>query len=83
MKILCVASMILFLIVLINLINAKNCEGFDNESSYNSCINKGFTKEFCLQTPNSISPGTCRCDNGSIGYYLPGFGGECMCGYYN
>lgn len=84
MNFLFAASIILLLIVLINLFNAKKCEGFENTENYNSCLSKGFTKEFCLQTPSSMFfPGTCRCENGSVGYYLPGFGGKCMCGYYN
>ena len=52
-------------------------EGF----SYNDCRNKGFTSEFCVQTPIATAGvGTCLCDNGDIGIQLPGFGGECVCG---
>jgi hypothetical protein len=72
MRFLSVAFLILLIIIIINLVNKKSCEGFDNSENYNS------------QTPSAMFfPGTCRCDNGSIGYYLPGFGGKCMCGYYN
>ena len=80
MKIFIVAFIILLLIVVINLLNKKSCEGFNNNENYQSCINKGFTKEFCLQKPSSVFfPGTCKCDNGSIGYYVPGFSGKCIC----
>ena len=45
------------------------------------CRNKGYTKEFCLQTPYTNSgPGTCMCDNGQLGRELPGYKGKCVCG---
>ena len=57
--------------------NVSRKEGF----SYNDCRNKGFTSEFCVQTPIATAGvGTCLCDNGDIGIQLPGFGGECVCG---
>jgi len=57
--------------------NVNRKEGF----SYNDCRNKGFTSEFCVQTPIATAGvGTCLCDNGDIGIQLPGFGGECVCG---
>ena len=78
------ASALIFLFIIItslfattykNNINRK--EGF----SYNDCRNKGFTSEFCVQTPIATAGvGTCLCDNGDIGIQLPGFGGECVCG---
>lgn len=79
------ALIVLLSIIIINLLNKKHCEGFNSGSKdYKSCIEKGFTKEFCLQTPSAaFFPGTCKCENGSIGHYIPGFKGECMCGYYN
>ena len=52
-------------------------EGFGN---YNDCLSKGYTKEFCLTTPvANFGPGTCQCDDGSIGRVIPGFRGECVC----
>ena len=52
-------------------------EGF----SYTDCRNKGFTKEFCVQTPiASWGTGVCLCDDGQVGLQMPGFGGECVCG---
>jgi len=51
---------------------------------YNECINNGFSKAFCIQTPWSLSNWmntglACLCENGSRGSYLPGFGGTCIC----
>ena len=73
--------LILFIII-VTLIyffyNYSVIEGFS--SDYLRCIKKGFTKEFCVQTPISqFWPGTCQCSDGSIGRYLVGFRGECVC----
>lgn len=58
----------------------KNIENFTGEMSYNDCIGKGYSKEFCVQTPTSVvGPGGCRCPNGSLGRKLPGFRGQCVC----
>lgn len=49
-------------------------------NDYTNCINKGFTKEFCVQTPYAANVvGTCLCDDGNIGVQMPGFQGECVC----
>ena len=54
----------------------RTIEGFE----YNRCINSGFTKEFCLQTPTSqFGPASCLCPNGSLGYRIPGYRGKCIC----
>ena len=68
---------ILIIIFIYSLIQGSNIkEPFD----YRQCRDQGFSKEFCVQTPISVlSPGTCRCENGEIGQYLPGFGAQCMC----
>ena len=60
-------------------------EGFNNpmnpSPSYTSCIGQGFSKEFCLETPTlRYGPNVCSCQDGSIGYYAPGFRGACICG---
>ena len=48
--------------------------------SFSSCLNQGFTKAFCSQTPTGVmGPGTCRCLTGEIGRREPGFGGACVC----
>ena len=50
-------------------------------SSFKSCRNKGYTKEFCLQTPTAnFGPSACTCLDGRLGGYLPGFRGQCICG---
>ncbi len=53
-------------------------EGFS--PSFNKCRAKGYSKEFCVQTPTThLWPGTCQCPNGMLGRRLPGFGGKCVC----
>ena len=56
----------------------KYTEGFSG--SYADCRSKGFTSEFCVQTPiASYGVGTFLCDDGSMGLQMPGFAGECVC----
>jgi len=64
----------------LNIPKVKNTkEGFTNQS-YNECINQGYTKEFCIQTPVSVlGPGYCLCRNGLLGFREPGFQGRCVC----
>ena len=69
---------IIILIILFIYLFKKNkiIEGFD----YGNCINSGYTKEFCIQTPTSTyGPNSCLCSNGNLGYKLPGYGGQCVC----
>ena len=78
------STVIIFLVIIITSLFARNYrdqverkEGF----SYTDCRIKGFTSEFCVQTPIATSGvGTCLCDDGTIGLQLPGFGGDCVCG---
>ena len=51
-------------------------EGFQSHA-YASCVNGGFSKEFCLQNPPM--PGQCQCRNGAVGTFQPGFKGQCVC----
>ena len=54
-------------------------EGFIS-NDYTNCINKGFTKEFCVQTPYASNVvGTCLCGDGNVGVLMPGFQGQCVC----
>lgn len=48
----------------------------DYFTDYQSCRDRGFTKEFCLHRPN---PNECICDNGQIGTYELGYRGQCIC----
>lgn len=49
-------------------------------SSFNRCRARGFSKEFCLETPaGAIGPNSCTCSNGMVGKYVPGFRGHCVC----
>jgi hypothetical protein len=53
-------------------------EGFS--LAFNKCRAKGYSKEFCVQTPTThFGPGACRCLNGALGRRYPGFGGKCVC----
>ena len=51
-------------------------EGFQSHA-FASCLNGGFSKEFCLQNPPM--PGQCQCRNGAVGTFQPGFKGRCVC----
>ena len=51
-------------------------EGFQSHA-YASCVNGGFSKEFCLQNPPM--PGQCQCRNGAVGTFQPGCKGRCVC----
>ena len=55
-------------------------EGF---TSYSRCRSRGYTKEFCLQTPTRLwGPAGCVCPDGSAGIIHPGLRGECLCSRY-
>lgn len=48
--------------------------------TYDKCRARGFSKEFCVTTPNAVlGVGYCQCPNGSLGMQLPGFRGRCVC----
>lgn len=72
-----------FFIVLAVLLSMAYCykklkkEGF--VPSYADCRSGGYTKEFCLQTPNIFGPDICPCPDGQMGRRLPGFRGACVC----
>jgi hypothetical protein len=54
---------------------SRHREGF----GFSHCMNNGFTKEFCVQTPVSYGgPGMCRTNDGQIGQVLGGWGGQCV-----
>jgi len=67
-----------------NLNNIDNYLGPNNlpiksqnlRNNYKNCINNGFTKEFCLKND---MPNSCLCSNGTIGIYLTGQKGNCVC----
>jgi hypothetical protein len=75
-------SIVLFIgsvVVLYNILSQRFIrEGFS--SNYNSCIAKGYSKSFCVQTPTSAyGPSSCLCEDGKLGRIIPGFGGQCVC----
>ena len=71
--------LLLLLFILFSVFSQRNVkEGFS--PSYQNCIDQGYSKEFCVQTPiSAYGPSTCLCDDGRIGRIIPGFGGECIC----
>ena len=72
---------VIFLVAVITLSLVGSCRCKENfTGSYADCRSKGFTAEFCVQTPVATQGvGTCLCDDGTIGLQMPGFGGECVC----
>jgi hypothetical protein len=87
-------AMLVLLFIIFNIIYSKTNEVNEKENkietftdgfssghlSYSDCVSKGYSKEFCLQTPTSVvGPAGCICPNGSIGTRMPGFRGRCVC----
>lgn len=68
---------LLILYIYTEFMSKYNEEGLTN---FSDCRAQGYSKEFCIATPvATYGPGTCMCDNGSIGRVLPGFRGGCIC----
>ena len=65
----------LILIICMNMLDVsrKVLEGFGD---YESCIEAGYTKSFCVTNP---LPGTCLCEDGSMGTHMLGHKGACVC----
>jgi len=69
----------LFIIFLFSIYNHSFKEGFSS-SKFDNCRAKGYSKEFCVQTPvSAYGPSSCLCEDGRLGRFIPGFGGECVC----
>ena len=51
--------------------------------TYQACRAQGYSREFCVQTPEAGSPDTCMCADGRIGKYLVGYRGQCVCDDHN
>jgi hypothetical protein len=70
----------LFVIVLFSIFSQSYIlEGFSS-SKFDSCRAKGYSKDFCVQTPTSAyGPSSCLCEDGKLGRFVPGFGGKCVC----
>ena len=70
--------LILIAIAIFALRKSPPREGFS--PAFNKCRAKGYSKEFCIQTPTThFGPGACRCHNGAVGRRYPGFWGKCVC----
>lgn len=71
--------LIIFIIMLLIIIQKNNIENYTSLDFIN-CRSKGYTKEFCIQTPYAyMDVNTCMCSNGELGRRLPGFHGKCIC----
>ena len=51
--------------------------------TYQACRAQGYSREFCVQTPEEGSPGSCMCGDGRRGKYLVGYRGQCVCDDHN
>ena len=73
---------VLFFQIVFDNISNYNKENFTSSiPTYQKCINSGYSKEFCIQTPTSVlGPAGCLCRDGSVGRIIPGFRGKCFCG---
>lgn len=65
-----------FVIVLLVLKYSRHTR--ESFSNYFKCLQKGFTKHFCVK--NKLNPNSCLCENGTVGKIVPGFKGKCVCG---
>lgn len=77
---LALACVVLWCALIVQISGSANQEGF----TFSQCINKGFTKEFCVQTPVSYGgPAVCRTEDGRLGQILAGWGGQCIAPPYS
>jgi len=74
-----VALIFLFILILVLNKNDKKDE-FYSSIPYEECVEKGYSKEFCIKNPTSLfGPSVCMCDDGKVGRVIPGFKGKCLC----
>ncbi len=77
-------KIIVFLIIIFLLIYLfspiKKIENFD---SLTTCLNQGYPKDWCMQTPlqSDLSSEYCSCANGQLGSYH--MNGKCYCYPFN
>jgi len=87
----CVGAFLIALAVLYGIKSAMvTKEGFNGVTSldyfiptYQACRAQGYSREFCVQTPEEGSPDGCLCADGRVGKYLVGYRGECVCDDHN
>jgi hypothetical protein len=87
----CVGAFLIALAVLYGIKNAMSTkEGYSgiNEldffiPTYQACRAQGYSREFCVQTPEGGEPDSCICGDGRRGKYLVGYRGECVCDDHN
>ena len=51
--------------------------------TFQACRAQGYSREFCVQTPEEGSPGSCICGDGRRGKFLVGYRGQCVCDDHN
>ena len=78
-------QIIIFILLIIFFVNyivypSNIVEGFE---SLTNCINQGYPKDWCMQTPlqSVLSSGSCYCGNRQLGTYQSD--GKCHCPYIN
>ena len=85
----CVGLFLVALAVLYGIKNAMNTkEGFVYENdyfipTYQACRKQGYSREFCVQSPEAGSLDSCICRDGRRGKYLVGYRGQCVCDDHN
>ena len=92
----CVGAFLIALAVLYGIKNAMNTqrvrESFMGGNSlttdffiptYQACRAQGYSREFCVQSPEGGEPDSCMCRDGRRGKYLVGYRGECVCDDHN
>jgi len=87
----CVGAFLVALALLYGLKNSlMSKEGFSSIDeldyfipTYQACRAQGYSREFCVQTPEEGSPDGCLCADGRVGKYLVGYRGECVCDDHN
>ena len=82
-RLIILVSIISITVISLFLFKGQITENFiDTRYRYLKCINKGYTKAFCLQSPYARYPMfQCTCRNGLLGQRLPGIGRRCSCDY--
>ena len=70
--------LILLAFVIVLLVFKYSRHTRESFSNYFKCLQKGFTKHFCVK--NKLNPDSCLCENGTVGKIVPGLKGKCVCG---
>jgi len=71
--------LIIFFVMAYNTYNIYNKQIVEGYQSFTDCLNQGYPKDFCIQTPvqSVISDSYCNCVNGQLGTYK--HDNQCYC----